>query len=49
MGEKDVHGNNTVTVHIKELREKLKENIKNPNFIETVWGVGYKFIGEVLP
>lgn len=48
-GEKDVHGNNTVTVHIKELREKLKENVKNPNFIETVWGIGYKFIGEVLP
>ncbi|NOH15359.1 response regulator transcription factor [Clostridium cochlearium] len=48
-GEKDVQGNNTVTVHIKELREKLKEDVKNPNFIETVWGTGYKFIGEVLP
>lgn len=48
-GEKDVQGNNTVTVHIKELREKLKEDVKNPNFIEIVWGTGYKFIGEVLP
>lgn len=48
-GEKDVQGNNTVTVHIKELREKLKEDVKNPNFIETVWGTGYKFIGELLP
>ena len=25
-----------------ELREKLKENTKNPKFIKTVWGVGYK-------
>ena len=25
-----------------QLREKLKENTKNPKFIKTVWGVGYK-------
>jgi two-component system OmpR family response regulator len=43
----DVHGNNTVTVHIKALREKIKDNIKNPTFIQTVWGTGYKFIGEI--
>ena len=42
----DVNGNNTVTVHIKALREKLKDNIKDPTFIQTVWGTGYKFIGE---
>lgn len=42
----DVDGNNTVTVHIKALREKIKDNIKNPTFIQTVWGTGYKFIGE---
>lgn len=42
----DVDGNNTVTVHIKSLREKIKDSIKNPIFIQTVWGVGYKFIGE---
>ncbi|WHH56915.1 response regulator transcription factor [Petroclostridium sp. X23] len=42
----DISGNNTVTVHIKALREKLKDSIKNPDFIQTVWGVGYKFIGE---
>ena len=42
----DVKGNNTVTVHIKALREKIKDNIKNPTFIQTVWGTGYKFIGE---
>ncbi|MHC1684629.1 MAG: response regulator transcription factor [Clostridiaceae bacterium] len=42
----DVEGNNTVTVHVKALREKLKEDVKNPTFIQTVWGTGYKFIGE---
>lgn len=46
--EEDIEGNNTVTVHIKSLREKLKDNPKNPRFIETVWGIGYKFIGERL-
>ena len=39
---------NTVTVHIKKLREKLDENIKRPKFIETVWGKGYRYIGERL-
>ena len=34
---------NTVTVHIKKLREKLD---KDGRYIKTVWGVGYKFIGE---
>ena len=29
-------------VHIRRIREKLKENTKNPKFIKTVWGVGYK-------
>lgn len=43
----DVSGNNTVTVHIKALREKIKDNIKKPTFIQTVWGTGYKFIGEI--
>lgn len=38
--------NNTVTVHIKTLREKLNENIKSPKFIKTIWGKGYMFIGE---
>lgn len=40
--------NNTVTVHIKTLREKLREDIRNPKFIETVWGKGYRFIGEKI-
>lgn len=38
----------TVTVHIKALREKLKDSVKHPYFIQTVWGKGYRFIGEPL-
>ena len=34
--------NNTVMVHIRRLREKLKEPPRNPKIIKTVWGVGYK-------
>jgi len=34
--------NNTVMVHIRRIREKLKEPPRNPRFIKTVWGVGYK-------
>ena len=33
----------TVDAHIKNLRAKLEENTKNPKFIETVFGVGYRF------
>ena len=40
--EKYFDSNNTVMVHIRRIREKLKENTKNPRFIKTVWGVGYK-------
>ncbi len=41
-GEKYLDSNNTVMAHIAKLREKLKENSRNPRFIKTVWGVGYK-------
>ncbi|MBN2604546.1 MAG: response regulator transcription factor [Bacilli bacterium] len=34
---------NTVTVHIKKIREKIETNTKKPIYIKTVWGVGYKF------
>ena len=34
--------NNTVMVHIRRLREKLKEPSRNPKIIKTIWGVGYK-------
>jgi DNA-binding response OmpR family regulator len=32
----------TVTVHIRRLREKIEPNPAHPNYIQTVWGVGYK-------
>ena len=35
-------GNNTITVHIRHLREKLGDTIDNPKYIKTIWGVGYK-------
>lgn len=41
----DLH---TVTVHIKSLRGKLADPVKEPKFIQTVWGKGYRFIGEPL-
>lgn len=41
-GEKYLDSNNTVMVHIRRIREKFKEKPKNPKFIKTIWGVGYK-------
>lgn len=35
----------TVTVHIRRLREKIELDIDNLQYIETVWGVGYRFKG----
>lgn len=32
----------TITVHIRHLREKLKDTIEKPKYIKTIWGVGYK-------
>lgn len=43
----DIEEAHTVTVHIKSLREKLDDPVKNPSFIQTVWGKGYRFIGEL--
>lgn len=37
---------NTVTVHIRRIREKIERNPSEPVFIETIWGVGYKFKGD---
>ena len=36
----------TVTVHVRRLREKIERNPNKPQFILTVWGVGYKFAPE---
>ena len=33
----------TVTVHIKKIREKIEMDTSNPQYIETIWGVGYRF------
>ena len=33
----------TVTVHIKKIREKIEFNTAKPQYIETIWGVGYRF------
>ena len=33
---------NTVTVHIRRIREKIELNTKDPEYIKVVWGVGYK-------
>ena len=35
----------TVTVHIKKIREKLGDSTADPKYIETIWGVGYRFKG----
>ncbi len=45
-GEKYLDSSNTVMVHIRRLREKMHEKPKNPKFIKTVWGVGYKIEKE---
>ena len=33
----------TVTVHIKKIREKMEDDPSTPRYIETIWGVGYRF------
>ena len=33
----------TVTVHINKIREKIEMDTSNPQYIETIWGVGYRF------
>lgn len=40
--ERALNQDNTVMVHIRKLREKLSDDRKNPRYIKTVWGVGYR-------
>lgn len=37
----------TIDVHIKNLRKKIEEDTKNPKYIKTVTGIGYKFEGTI--
>ncbi|WP_422486854.1 response regulator transcription factor [Gudongella sp. DL1XJH-153] len=37
---------NNIMVHIRRLRKKIEPNPEQPQFIQTVWGVGYKFDGS---
>ncbi len=37
------NANNTLMVHIRNLRKKIEENPQNPKHIKTVWGKGYRF------
>jgi two-component system response regulator VanR len=37
-----IKSNNSISVHIRNLREKLNDATDNPKYIKTVWGVGYK-------
>jgi two-component system response regulator VanR len=37
--------NNTITVHIRHLREKMNDTVDKPKYIKTIWGVGYKIEG----
>lgn len=44
--EDDYYGNeNVINVHIRRLREKIEEDPSNPQYIRTIWGIGYK-LGE---
>lgn len=42
----DVVDDNTITVYIKRLREKIEVDSSHPQFLLTVWGIGYKFEGK---
>jgi len=41
--EEDFYDDNSIMVYIRHLREKIEVNPKEPVFIQTIWGIGYKF------
>ncbi len=44
-GDDYLEADNNVMVHIRRLRKKIEDDPQNPNFIKTVWGIGYRFSG----
>ena len=36
---------NTVAVHVKRVRQLIEKDVKNPKYIETIWGIGYRLLG----
>lgn len=44
-GRDVIRNDNTVMVHIKRLRDKIEDGVDNPQYISTIWGIGYK-LGE---
>lgn len=43
--EKSLDGNGyMISTYIKKIRKKIEDDIDNPQYIETVWGVGYRFV-----
>lgn len=42
-GVESLGDSSTITVHIARIREKLEPDPQNPQYIETVWGAGYRF------
>lgn len=40
--EQYLDSNNTLMVHIRKIREKIEDNPRQPKYLKTVWGVGYK-------
>ena len=45
-GKDSFVGTRTVDVHVRRLREQIETNASQPQYIKTVWGVGYKFSDE---
>jgi len=45
-GSAYLEDDNTVMVHIRKLRKKIEVDPSDPRWIQTVWGIGYKFAGE---
>jgi DNA-binding response OmpR family regulator len=45
-GYRSVLETGTLTVHVRRLREKLEDDPSKPKFLQTVWGVGYRFVEQ---